>query len=151
MKTAMPQWELHEVSSKDDQLTSLVRVTAGVKNVRPCWAVYAKGVAAEAGKPDLEPLDTAESFFRAIRDESGLTAGAQFALLFVALLGVLGIAAALADALFGGPNGDIAGGALGAVVLGLVVGLVVLLIALDAIFRYARARARQLFLINGGR
>jgi hypothetical protein len=97
----------------------------------------------------LEPLDTAESFFRAIRKESGLTAGAQFALLLVAGLGVLGVAAAFADALFGGPNGDIAGGALGAIVLGPVVGLAVLVIALDAIFRYARTGARRFFRTNG--
>lgn len=98
---------------------------------------------------ELEPLDTAESFFRAIRKESGLTAGGQFSLLLVAVLGVLGIAAAFADALVGGPNGDIEGGALGAIVLGLVVGLVVLVIALDVIFRYARRGARRFFRTSG--
>jgi hypothetical protein len=103
----------------------------------------------EIQRDELEPLDTAESFFRAIRKESGLTSGAQFALLLVALLGVLGVAAAFADAVVGGPNGDIAGGALGAIVLGLVVGLVALVIALDAIFRYARTGAHRFFRTDG--
>ena len=103
----------------------------------------------EMQQDEVEPLDTAESFFRAIRKESGLTASGQFALLLVAGLGVLGVAAVFANALFGGPSGDIAGGALGVIVLGGVVGLVVLVIALDAIFRYARSGARRLFRTNG--
>ena len=98
---------------------------------------------------ELEPLETAESFFRAIRKESGLTVGGQVSLLLVVALGVLGVAAAFADALLGGPNGDIAGGALGVMVLGLVVGVVVLVIALDVIFRYARTGARWFFRTNG--
>jgi uncharacterized membrane protein len=99
----------------------------------------------EPGKEDLEPLDTAESFFRAVRKESDLTSGARIAMLLVVALGVLGLLGAVGEAAFGGgPNADIAGGAFGAIVLSVVVALFILVFAVDGAYRGVRSGVRKL-------
>jgi hypothetical protein len=102
-------------------------------------------VGTEPGREELEPLDTAESFFRAVRKESDLTAGARFAMVLVVALGVLGLLGAVGESAFGsGPNADIAGGVFGAIVLGVVIALFMLVFALDAVYRGVRSGVRKL-------
>jgi hypothetical protein len=90
-------------------------------------------------------LQHVSGYWHWLRDALKLTLGGRIAFTFVAfVLGGLGAAAVIANAVTGGAHGDKEGGA-PLVVLGIAIGgMLLLVIAVDAAFRSARRGIRHL-------
>jgi hypothetical protein len=104
-------------------------------------------LAQEGDESNFNPstLAVREWYWHWLRDALKLTLGGRFAFTFVAfVLGGLGAAAVIANAVTGGAHGDREGGA-PLVVLGIAIGgMLLLVIAVDAAFRSARRGIRHL-------